>query len=169
MLLLLSTHWFACIMGLEAALHSNPDDTWVGSNMYDLCGHEDALGTYNVSVHAPGPLPGCEAMSIGSFYLAAVSMSLMIITATGGTDAYPSARSDYETLLVMTLVLLGAALWTMILAAFVDVAANGTPAALSTSALSVPLSACALRARPPPKMHDCQLGLEFRLVMPNSA
>ena len=54
-------------------------------------------------------------------------MGLMIITATGGTDPYPSSTSDYETLVVLILVMIGAGLWTMIIASFVDVAANGDP------------------------------------------
>ena len=47
-------------------------------------------------------------------YLAALAWSNMIITGTGGTDAYPSGESDVETFLVMVLVLFGSLLWTQV-------------------------------------------------------
>ena len=36
----------------------------------------------------------------------------MVITGTGGTDFYPSAKSPSETLIVTLLVVIGALLWT---------------------------------------------------------
>ena len=45
-----------------------------------------------------------------------------------GTDFYPSAASDGETIVVTILVLCAAFLWTFVLAAFCDVATNGDPA-----------------------------------------
>ena len=49
----------------------------------------------------------------------------------GGTDAYPSRASDPETLVVLVLVLIGAFLWTYVLAAFCDVATNSNPALIA--------------------------------------
>ena len=39
-------------------------------------------------------LGGCDGLGVGSWYLAAFSWSLMVITGTGGTDFYPSSLSD---------------------------------------------------------------------------
>ena len=77
---------------------------------------------------APGPLDGCPSLSLGGWYLAAFSWSIMIITGTGGTDFYPSGASDAETLVVTLLVTFAAFLWTFVLASFCDVATNGDPA-----------------------------------------
>ena len=40
---------------------------------------------------------------------------------TGGTDFYPSGYSLAETMIVTVLVVIGAGLWTMVLATFCDV------------------------------------------------
>ena len=44
-----------------------------------------------------------------------------------GTDYYPSSASQSETLIVMFLVIIGALLWTRVLATFCDVATNSRP------------------------------------------
>ena len=41
----------------------------------------------------------------------------MVITGTGGTDFYPSSLSNAETLIVVSLVIFGALLWTQVLLA----------------------------------------------------
>ena len=51
----------------------------------------------------------------------------MIITGTGGTDFYPSNSSPAETLIVVVVVLIGALLWTQILARFCELATNSDP------------------------------------------
>jgi hypothetical protein len=52
----------------------------------------------------------------------------MVVTGTGGTDAYPTVHSPGETALVSVLVVSGAFLWTWVLALFCDVATNAEPA-----------------------------------------
>ena len=47
-------------------------------------------------------------------------------SAASGTDFYPSSKSVAETILVTCLVLIGAILWTQILALFCDVRACPT-------------------------------------------
>ena len=70
-------------------------------------------------------------MTTFSWYLAAFSWSTMVLTGTGGTDFYPSGKSDGETAVVLCLVILGAFLWTFVLASFCDVATNSNPAAIA--------------------------------------
>ena len=109
------THWFACIISLQASMHFDPSDTWMGA--YGLCGsNKDG---------------GCQDMTTFSWYLAAFSWSTMVLTGTGGTDFYPSGKSDGETAVVLCLVILGAFLWTFVLASFCDVATNSNPAAIA--------------------------------------
>ncbi len=116
---------YACIFALQASLHSDPSDTWVGAEFFDLCGDYTEDDPYTGS---PGPLPGCESLQMGSWYLAAFSWAAMVITGTGGTEGYPSAISNGETLIVTTLVVVGAILWSMVLALLIDVLANSQPA-----------------------------------------
>ena len=52
----------------------------------------------------------------------------MLLTLAGGSDYYPSAVSDAETLTVTVLVIIGSFIWTAVLAAFCDVATNSNPA-----------------------------------------
>ena len=123
--LLIMGHWFACLIALQATLHSHPEDTWIGERAYALC---DAMAAVGRPADAPVLIPGCENLSLPSWYLASLCWALMVITGTGGTDFYPSGDSDGETLVVVVLVVIGAFVWTLILAAFCDVATNSNAA-----------------------------------------
>ena len=112
-MLLLSAHWYACVIALQASLHSDPQSTWLGEDYYNFC---KPLGNNSVA----GPLLGCEGLDLGAYYLGAFSWSIMVITGTGGTDFYPSAQSTSETALVTLMVIIGAILWTQVLAMFCD-------------------------------------------------
>ena len=133
-MLFVSSHWFACIIALQAQLHENIEHTWLGAEAYGLCvpwtltqGQQSSNPVVR-RVLQEQPLGACPNLSVSSLYLAAFSWSVMVITGTGGTDFYPSAASDGETLVVLVLVLIGAFLWTFVLAAFCDVATNSNPA-----------------------------------------
>uniref|UniRef100_A0A7S2H6D1 Ion transport domain-containing protein n=1 Tax=Haptolina brevifila TaxID=156173 RepID=A0A7S2H6D1_9EUKA len=139
LIVFLAGHWFACIITLQAVLHSAADQTWLGPDKYGICASGDDLlkqltsanetsTTLISSAISSSVLLGCEKTSEGSMYLAALTWALMVLTGTGGTDAYPSAQSEGETFVVMVLVLLGALLWTYILSKFCDVAINSDPA-----------------------------------------
>lgn len=105
-MMLFGAHWYACIMALEASLHESPQDTWLGVRRYSFCddlepvtlnvGDGDTVGTtLQGSISSTG-ITDCDMMGVGSWYLAAFSWSVMIITGTGGTDFYPSSVSDSE-------------------------------------------------------------------------
>jgi len=143
-MLLLSAHWYACIMALEASMHDSPQDTWLGVRRYEFCDVLSDLSALNAPATPPSPpgvigagiasvthggsgLAECSNLGISSWYLAAFSWSIMVITGTGGTDYYPSSLSDGETFIVTSLVLFGALLWTQVLAKFCDVATNANP------------------------------------------
>ena len=120
-MILVASHWYACIFALQAALNASPATaTWLG--LYGFC--DETLSP------SPGTKPlieGCVGLTSGTWYLASLSWSVMILTGTGGTDFYPSYHSETETLIVMLLILFGAMLWTRVLAMFCDVATNSAP------------------------------------------
>jgi len=60
-------------------------------------------------------------------YLACFYWAVMVITGTGGTDFYREAFNSTEQLFITALVLLGAVLWTYVLAVFCEVVANSNP------------------------------------------
>ena len=123
-LLVCGAHWYACVIALQASLHADINETWMGEELYAICAKPASSATHLGS----SGLPGCEHLSIDEWYLSSFSWSVMIITGTGGTDFYPSKMSPWETLVVTSLVLLGAFIWTTVLALFCDVATNSNPA-----------------------------------------
>jgi len=130
--ILVSAHWYACIIALQALLHDDPAVTWLG-----LQGHcknvpvaqtlEAAqlakMGAMDIFAHQ------CEGLGAGAFYVAAFSWSAIVITGLGGTDLYPSADSA-ETIIVTILVIFGALMWAKVLATFCDLATNSDPSAI---------------------------------------
>lgn len=116
-------------MGMSTALHEDPQDTWIGMNRFAYCTPADAPD--NVPDDAAHPLPGglrlCPDLSLGSFYIACFSWSLMVLTGTGGTDIYPNVQSDAETVVVGAMVLIGVLLWAYVLSQFCDMATNSSP------------------------------------------
>ena len=130
--LLVAAHWYACIFALQASLHSTAQDTWLGKGSYEYCEQPD-LKDQEAYAAAEATLPpycGESGLDYGTWYVASFSWSTMVITGTGGTDFYPSSKSVAETILVTLLVLIGAILWTQILALFCDVATNSDPGAV---------------------------------------
>lgn len=149
-MLLCLAHWYACIIALQTTLQNDLSQSWVSN--YGFCLHggkeeeatqsflddvddgidDGSLDAYGDSATASSSsvaLPGCDALSIGRWYLATFTWATQLITATGGNDFYPSgSTSDGETVVVMILNVLSAFLWTFVLAAFCDVATNSDPA-----------------------------------------
>lgn len=112
----------------------------MGAAFYNFCPEVDLNAATEANEQAlDAPRGACQASQgpafcsgIDSFewYVASFSWSTMVITGTGGTDFYPSSKSTPETMLVTFLVLIGAILWTQVLASFCDVATNADPQAL---------------------------------------
>jgi len=93
------------------------------------CDRDEADAKGDAVVISTSPLPGCnKALTLGSWYLASLTIAILMITGTGGTDFYPSHTSDSETVVVLVLVVCGALFWTHVLAIFCDIATNSNPA-----------------------------------------
>ena len=145
LMVLIAAHWYACIMALQASLQDTPHTSYLGPALYGFCRTSPSnLTVQEMSDMSPsdlekalversqggldGPIPGCDTdLTAGSWYLASLAWSMMILTGTGGTDFYPSSQSDFETGIVMVLIVFGALLWTRVLAMFCDVATNSNP------------------------------------------
>lgn len=114
LLVTIGSHWFACIIGIQTNLHDELQDTWLGADKWGYC--------------RAGDEP-CSIAEIGraQFYIASLTWGMTIITGTGGTDFYPSPTSTGETLVVLVLVLVGALVWTYVLALFCDMTTNANP------------------------------------------
>lgn len=128
-LVLITAHWFACIIALQASLQPSPLDSWLGPDLYAFCNELDELGNATaLSMLRASPIEGCAThLTAPSWYLASLAWAIMVLTGTGGTDYYPSSKSDSETFIVMLLVLFAAFLWTYVLAVFCDVSTNSNP------------------------------------------
>ena len=139
-LVLVTAHWYACVIALQASLQTNPLNSWLGPALYGFCEEpldQGSTSNYdewlemqsqNDALLAASPISCCATtLTAYSWYLASLAWSIMVLTGTGGTDFYPSAKSDTETLIVMLLVLYAAFLWTYVLAVFCDVATNANP------------------------------------------
>jgi hypothetical protein len=123
--ILFACHWFACLFRTQAAFADSPLQTWMGT--FGYCGaHLEANATGHVLIE---DLVGSEHVCIepGAMYLVSIYWSIMIITGSGGTDFYAQQFTIAEMGLVSALVLLGALIWTDVLASFCDVATNSDP------------------------------------------
>ena len=134
--LVIATHWYACFFSLQAGMAPSIDMTWLGESMLGYCDNAVAAKALNMTSPAStylkplselDALEGCPGLGVGSWYLAACSWSIMVITGTGGTGYWPSSRNDIETGIVTLLVIIGAFLWTTVLARFCEVATNSNP------------------------------------------
>jgi hypothetical protein len=93
--LLFMSHLFACLIALQATLHGNPEDTWLGERAYGMCDglqpvRSSAVAAGNGHGRSASVVPGCESLGLGSWYLASFSWATMVITGTGATRHRPA-------------------------------------------------------------------------------
>jgi hypothetical protein len=92
--LIFSSHLFACLIALQATLHGNPEDTWLGERAYGMCDGLQPVGSAVAAGNGHGRsasiIPGCESLGLGSWYLASFSWATMVITGTGATRHRPA-------------------------------------------------------------------------------
>lgn len=83
-MLIFNAHWFACVIALQASLHNDARNTIAGA--YGFC-TDESWSLYQEGERGSS-LPSCPGLSVGEWYLATVSWSIMVITGTGGTDVH---------------------------------------------------------------------------------
>jgi len=118
----LFAHWEACAMVLVASFNGNPTSTFLGDLQY--CREGPVNVTSSDGVHLAD---GMFCRGRFEIYLACTSWALLVITGTGGADAYPRVQDATETALVTFLVLASAVVWTNVLATFCDIVTNADP------------------------------------------
>ena len=85
LMMLFTSHWFACVIALQASLHNSVHDTLAGEQLFGLCASQaetDAAaveaaqnGVELVVEDIDGVLAGCSGRAPGQWYLAAFSWS----------------------------------------------------------------------------------------------
>ena len=65
-LLILSAHWFACLMTLAASLHSNPQETWLGDARFGICPARPLIDPLSNLTASSTPAAAYSATSISS-------------------------------------------------------------------------------------------------------
>jgi hypothetical protein len=123
----LTTHWWACIIGLQTMLHADVPQTWLGPHAYNYCPTLSAAAVNASSSSVDAYFTSCPSLDPATFYLASLTWAMLLISGTGGTDYYPSSTSNGETMVVGALTILGALLWTYVLALFVEHVTNANP------------------------------------------
>lgn len=109
--MLLVSHWFACIWGMQASLESSKMHTWLGS--FDLCtidnhGNETCKG------------PGYQ-------YSAAIYWAVMTMTSIGYGDISATPGNVSEQIVCTFVMTLGAICWGMVLGTIVGNLSNLDP------------------------------------------
>ena len=120
---------FACIIALQTTLHTYAQETWLAR--FGYCGEDDPTLTV---AECTGP----NGIDLTSWYLGCTTWSLLLITGHGPGE-YPFPYSVAENVTISMLQLASALMWTVILAAFCDIATNANPEAIlfrQTSMLS---------------------------------
>ena len=138
---ILLSHWFACIWGLQVALSDTTVGTWVHS--FDYCttiGEPVGSNTraFGVDGEPEGPV-GAQAADYAegdcvpdgpwSLYSASAYWAVMTITSIGYGDIHATDRNISEQVVNTFLMLLGATLWGHVIGTFCGVVANMNPRA----------------------------------------
>jgi len=116
----LVSHWFACFFALLATLHPHVGHTYW--TMRGFCPRVYESGESNGGHEF---LNECDLDMVG-WYMASLTWAILVVTATGGTDSYPSL-SYLENAFISVFNLLAALFWTTVLATFCDLISKTNP------------------------------------------
>ena len=110
---------FGCVIALQTTLHTYAQETWLAR--FGYCGENDATLTVLECT--------TSHVSIVKWYIGCTTWSLLLITGHGPGE-YPYPYSVAENVVIALLQLASALMWTVILAAFCDIATNSNPEAI---------------------------------------
>jgi len=123
-LIVLASHWFACVWGLQAALSDTTLQTWEGEYGYCRAVPDATEDTPGVSCHA-GTCWECDGTA--KLYVASLYFSMMTITSIGYGDLAAHPRNSVEQGVAVVLMLFGAMAWGQVIATFCRIIANMDP------------------------------------------
>jgi hypothetical protein len=125
---LLISHWFACIWGIQVALAERKVGTWVDSFEYCTPVSDFPPGAVvrglPVSAYAPDD---CVPDDPWALYSAAIYWAVMTITSIGYGDIHATNRNVSEQVLNTLLMLTGAMLWGHVIGTFCGIVATMNP------------------------------------------
>ena len=110
---------FACIIALQTTLHTYAQETWLAR--FGYCGEDDPKLTVEECT--------TKLIDITTWYLGCTTWAMLLITGNGPGE-YPYPFSVAENVVISFLQLASALMWTVILAAFCDIATNSNPEAI---------------------------------------
>jgi len=124
-------HWFACVLGMEATFSDDPADSWIGyvvaNNDFEGTCSLDLNATEDLASHLiQNPVVASCPIDVATFYFISLTISLQLITTTGGSSSLPSHRLTEDAINII-LVFIGALLWTWVTAVFCEVAIHVDP------------------------------------------
>ena len=111
--MLLLSHWFACIWGLQAGFAPSKLDTWMAVDSYCFA---------NSTVPS-----GVECQGSGTLYSAAIYWAVMTITSIGYGDITATPGNIAEQVVATLLMILGSMGWGMVLGTIVSNLSNLDP------------------------------------------
>ena len=123
-LIVLASHWFACVWGLQAALSDNTMKTWEGEYEYCRDLPDATEDTPGATCH-DGSCWECDGTA--KLYVASLYFSMMTITSIGYGDLAAHPRNSVEQGVAVVLMLFGAMAWGQVIATFCRIIANMDP------------------------------------------
>ena len=119
----LISHWFACLWGLQVALADRKVGTWV--DFFGYCTPvEEYTGDKEFITAQPGD---CVTDGPWALYSASVYWAVMTITSIGYGDIHATDRNVSEQVMNTFLMLLGAISWGHVIGTFCGVVATMSP------------------------------------------
>jgi hypothetical protein len=81
----LTTHWWACIIGLQTMLHADVPQTWLGPHAYNYCPTLSAAAVNASSSSVDAYFTSCPSLDPATFYLASLTWAMLLISGTGAS------------------------------------------------------------------------------------
>lgn len=124
MYVVLLSHWFACVWGLQVALSETVVGTWVDQFQYCTPVSSFPQGS---AIREKYDAADCVPDAPWQLYSASVYWAVMTITSIGYGDIHAADRNVGEQVMNTVLMLIGATLWGHVIGTFCGVVATMNP------------------------------------------
>ena len=107
-LLFIGAHWYACLIGIQTALHERPQDTWLGDARYEYCpdvpptmpppqaeAAAEAAAAAAAAIGLAVPVGGGSMLGVPAGNVAGLAFADGVLAALGGSESeMPSELED---------------------------------------------------------------------------